>query len=167
MSSILSLLKDRYKRNWCILVLIWIFGAILFYLNVRKIDRYIEKRRIKEENEYIENFLKNHMRKIKQIMEKKEKLYDRISNLNLGIIKVEEYVEDIAKKEGIKVKGIRHEKGNGKIFFEISCSGDVSDLIGFIYELESIWYFRILRLDLDLTDNGKYKITFSYNYRII
>jgi len=170
--SNLDLIKDRYKRRWLLLGIIWFFAIGLFLCNINKINNYYAKKEEILRMEKSRDFISRHMSELRQIMQERNKMYDHIPNIKIGLLELEEKLEQLASKNKLTISRIEHEgisKEENNLTILISCNGF---LRGFIQMLSDLYknypFIRIKNININFTNKneGKYRIRVVYNYII-
>ncbi len=165
-------MKDRYKKKWLILALVWSCAIGLFFFNLYKINDYQKRKESLIVKEEIERFLKLHKGQLEDISREKEKFYDHIPNIKIGLLKIEERLERLLKKNGLTMEKIEYGgiyKGISNVEIDLMCNGII---IGFINMLSSIKkrfpYLEIENIDIKFTKpmKGSFRIKMKYNFLI-
>ncbi len=165
-------MKDKYKKRWILVGIIWSFALAIFTFNILKIERYSKEKEKLVAQERIRKFLKKHESVLKNAVKEKKRLYDHIPSPNIGLIKVEELLNKLANGNGLEVTRIGHEEaveGDNSINLSIMCRGAIRDFIKTLYSIYSRYpYLEIntVKLDLYRDKKGIFEIRLKYNFVI-
>jgi len=174
-NSKLSLLKNRYKRRWLLLGIIWLFGISLFLWNINAIEHLSYK---KAKMAYIKaniNYITRHIDKLKWVTQQRDKMYDHIPNIKIGILGLQEKLNKLASKNKISITHIEYEEIseiNNNLTITLICSGPLQGFIKMLLSIAKTYlYIRTKTTDIIFTEPnknvGEYKIKFVYNYKLI
>ncbi len=165
-------MKDKYKKRWILVGIIWSFALATFIFNLVKIERYSKEKEKLVAQKRINEFIKKHKSVLKNAVQEKKRLYDHIPSPNIGLIKIEELLNKLAEENGLEVIQIGHEEAVEEvdsIDLSITCRGAIRDLIKTLYSICSGYpYLEIntIKLDLDRDKKGIFEIRLKYKFVI-
>ena len=165
-------MKNRHKKRWIVVGIVWSLALITFAFNLFRIESYAKKKEKLLVQERVKEFIRKYEPILKKAVQERNRMYDRIPSPKIGLMKVEELLNSLTEKNGLEMMRIEHEE----LFDEVNgadlsftCRGAVKDLVKIIRDIDSTYpYLEIsgVELDLDRSKNGTFKIKLKYNFTL-
>ena len=168
-------MKKYIKNRWFIVCCIWICVVILTCWNITSINRIIDlRKKIINFNEN-KNFTITNNKKIEEVSNRKDGLYQIVASLQFGFLSAENYLETLSKtynQTDMKIKydkDISNSLSMGDTHINISFSSSLPDLIKYLNQLENnCSYLTPVKVKACFTDKYKtaqYEVVLLYKYR--
>jgi len=165
-------MEDRYKKKWLILALVWICSIGLFFFNLYKINDYQKRKESLIAKREIEKFLKSHEKQLKDISKERERYYDRVTNIKIGLLKIEERLERLLKENGLTIGKIEYGElyeGISNVEIDITCNGIITGFINMLSSMRKRFpYLEIEDIDIKFTQpmEGSFRLKVKYNFLV-
>ena len=165
-------MKDKYKKRWILIVIIWLLTTAVFIFNFIKIDFYIKKRRELFSKKIIHTFLKQNSDVLKKILRERERLYDHVASQKIALLKAQELLNKLSKENGINIEKIEQEQtvSESELELTIRCNGHIRSFLEIISSLALNYpYIEIekLRLWLFKDKKGILELKIKYNFILV
>lgn len=161
------------KKEWTILILLWLGVLSFTYLNTKKINQIINHRKKIESLNINKTFFKRHERKLSQLLEREKELYQSIENIDLGVVAFKHELNTLAKRCNIQRIQIEYKKefsAQGKLRFTLTFKSHLKNMLNFLSLInEELSYAVVDKVTLRMDKSGTIadsQIFLTYRYRI-
>jgi len=165
--------KDKLKKRWAILGVIWTIVLIFTYWNADKIDAIIRDRKANEIFRQDEKFWKYNSKNIYRILENKKLLSQPVESLKIGLLSVENDLKLLASKYdfyGLKIESSIGKASNGRMPINLVFYGSLEKALHWLRAVQDNYpYIPVGRIKISFNQGAKRAechILLYYRYEI-
>jgi hypothetical protein len=166
-------MKDKISKRWVVVGLIWAGVIFLTWWNIDTMDRIKSPRERREISHLERQFVQYHSENISSVLKKRALFFQSIESLKLGCLSVENQLRSLAAAydlNAFKTECQPGEDNTESMPVKLSFQGSSERALRLLGVLQKDHPYLLIKqvemIPYDQAGNIKFRILFSYRYRI-